>query len=181
MKGMVLNGVKAKRLAELSALTALALIIFVIELQIPNLSPIAGVKLGLANIVTVFAVYRYKASETALLLLARILLGSVFAGNPSAVLYSLAGGALCFAGMLLLKKIIPENHLWLCSVFGAVFHNIGQLAMAMLLMKTSAVFVYLPLLMLSGCIAGAFTGLCGQLVLKRLNKRSPSDKKGGRI
>lgn len=158
-------------------LTAVALIIFVVELQIPNLSPIAGVKLGLANIITVFAVYRYKPYEAALMLLARILLGSLFAANPSAVLYSLAGGTLCLAGMLLLRKIIPENHLWLCSLFGAVLHNAGQIAAAMLLMRTAAVLAYFPLLTLSGCIAGAFTGLCGQLVLKRLRK-SPSDKKG---
>lgn len=161
---------KIKRLTELSLLTAIALIIFVIELQIPNLSPIAGVKLGLANIITVYAVYRYRWSEAALILLARIFLGSLFSSNPSAILYSLSGGFICLLGMLLLKKIIPENHLWLCSVFGAVLHNIGQIAAAVLIMRTSAVLLYLPPLILSGCIAGALTGFAAQLVLKRMSK-----------
>lgn len=160
---------KIKRLTELSLLTALALIIFVIELQIPNLSPIAGIKLGLANIITVYAVYRYRWREAALILLARILLGSLFTSNPSAVIYSLSGGFLCLLGMLLLKKIIPVNHLWLCSVFGAVLHNIGQIAAAVSIMRTTAVLLYLPPLILSGCTAGALTGLAAQLVLKRIS------------
>lgn len=172
---------KTKRLTELSLLTAISLIIFVIELQIPNLSPIAGVKLGLANIITVYAVYRCKWSETALILLARILLGALFTSNPSAIIYSLSGGFLCLLGMLLLKKIIPIKHLWLCSVLGAVLHNIGQLAAACLVMKTGAVWVYLPPLILSGCIAGALTGLSAQLVLNRTEKRRINDgKKGGK-
>lgn len=162
---------KTKRLTELSILTAISLIIFIIELQIPNLSPIAGVKLGLANIITVYAVYRYKWSETALMLLARILLGALFTSNPSAIVYSLSGGFLCLSGMLLLKKIIPIKHLWLCSVFGAVLHNAGQLTAASLVMGTGTVWFYLPPLVLSGCIAGALTGLSAQLVLKRMKRK----------
>lgn len=152
-------------------MTAVALIIFVIELQIPNLSPIAGVKLGLANIVTVCGVYRCKWWEIFLVLFVRIILGSFFCGNPSAVLYSLAGGILCLLGMLLLKRIIPKNHLWICSVLGAVLHNVGQIFAAVLLMNTTSVIAYLPFLLVSGCIAGAFTGMCAQLLLKRIDKK----------
>ncbi len=161
---------KIRRMTELALLTAIALIIYVVELQIPNLSPVAGVKLGLANIITVYAVYRFKWSETALMLLARLLLGTLFSSNPSALLYSLSGGTFCLLGMLLLKKIIPINRLWLCSVFGAVLHNLGQLTAASLIMKTAAVWLYLPPLVLSGCIAGALTGLAAQLVIKRTEK-----------
>lgn len=161
---------RLRRLTELSLLTAVALIIFVVELQFPNISPIAGVKLGLANIITVFGVYRYKSGEIMLVLLARILLGSFFSSNPSAILYSLAGGALCLLGMLLLKRVIPENHLWICSVLGAVFHNIGQILTAFFIMG-AAVFWYLPFLLVSGCIAGAITGLCAQIIIKRLRKK----------
>ena len=153
-------------------MTAIALIIFVVELQIPNLSPVAGIKLGLANIITVYGVYRYKWWEISLILLARIVLGSFFCGNPSAILYSLSGGVLCLLGMLLLKKIIPPDRLWICSVLGAVLHNIGQITMAVILMQTFAVAAYLPFLTVSGCIAGAFTGMCGQLLLNRLDKRT---------
>lgn len=162
---------KIKRLTELALLTAISLIIFVVELQIPNLSPIAGVKLGLANIITVYAVYHYRWSETALILLARILLGTFFTANPSAVIYSLCGGFCCLAGMLPLKKIIPQSHLWLCSVFGAVLHNFGQLLAAMFVMRSAAVFAYFPPLVLSGCIAGALTGMAAQLVLNRIDPK----------
>lgn len=162
---------KVKRLAELALLTALALIIFVVELQIPSLTPVPGIKLGLANIITVFAVYRYSAGETALVLLARIILGSLFSGNMTAIMYSLAGGVLCLLGMLLLKRVIPEKHMWLCSVFGAVLHNTGQIIVAWAVTGTVWIFGYLPVLVFSGCVAGAFTGLCAQLVVSRFNKR----------
>lgn len=167
---------KIKRLAELSLITAIALIIFTVELYIPNPTPIAGIKLGLANIVTVYGVYRYKAGEIFLVLLARIVLGSLFSSNPSSILYSLAGGALCLLGMLLLKKIIPQNRLWLCSVLGAVLHNAGQILIAFLLMKTAAVFAYLPILTVSGCIAGLFTGICAQILLSKITKIKNKDK-----
>lgn len=163
---------KVKRIAEQALLTALALIIFVVELQIPSLTPIPGIKLGLANIVTVFAVYRYRAGEAALMLLARIILGSLFSGNMMAIMYSLAGGALCLTGMLLLKLVIPIRHLWLCSVFGAVLHNVGQVAVACVVSGTVWIVGYLPVLVLSGCAAGAVTGLCAQLVISRLYKRN---------
>ena len=111
---------KAKRLTELAMLTAVALIIFVVELQIPNPIPIPGVKLGLANVITVFAIYRYKAREVLLIVLCRTILGSVFGGNMMALFYSLAGGILCFLGMLFFKRILSQKYIWLCSIFGAV-------------------------------------------------------------
>lgn len=166
---------KLRRLTELSLLTAAALIIFAVELQFPDISPVAGVKLGLSNIITVFGVYRYRAEEIGLVLLARILLGSIFSSNPSAILYSLAGGVFCLLGMLLLKRVIPENHLWLCSVLGAVFHNVGQILAAYLIMGMSAVFMYLPFLLVSGCIAGAITGLCAQILVKRLRRKGAGE------
>ena len=90
-----------KRLARLAMLTAAALIIFIVELQIPNPFPIPGIKLGLANIITVYAVYRYRAAEVAMLVAVRITLGSVFSGNVMALLYSACGSLFCLAGMLL--------------------------------------------------------------------------------
>ena len=118
---------------QLALLTALALIIFVVELQIPNPFPIPGVKLGLANIITVYAVYHYRAREVFLVVLIRILLGAVFSGNMAAMLYSLAGGMLCLVGMLPLKRLLSEKYLWVLSVLGAVFHIIGQIAAACLI------------------------------------------------
>ena len=158
----------AKRLALLGILTAVALIIFIVELQIPNPFPIPGVKLGLANIVTVYAVYRYRPSEVAMMTGVRILLGSVFSGNIMALLYSACGSLLCLLGMLLLRRVIDEKHLWLASVFGAVLHNTGQMAAALLVTQTPSLLFYYPFLLVSGCLAGLFTGLCTQLILPRI-------------
>lgn len=157
-----------KRLTQLSLLTAMSLILFVIELRFPELVPIPGVKLGLANIVTVYAVYRFRAWETALLVLMRLLLGAMFSGNPSALLYSIIGAAFCLCGMLLLRRVIPQKYLWLSSIFGAVLHNTGQLLAAMLLLRTASVIAYYPILLVSGCIAGCVTGLCAQGIIQRI-------------
>ena len=161
---------KLHTLTKLALLTALALIIFVIELRIPDLTPVPGVKLGLANIITVYAVFRYKPGETAMIVTGRLLLGAMFSGNLSALLYSAAGAALCLAGMLGIRCLIPMQYIWLCSVVGAILHNIGQICAAMLLMQTTAVLAYLPVLLVSGCIAGTFTGLCAQFTVRRMEK-----------
>lgn len=156
-----------RRLTQLAMLTGVALIIFVIELQIPNPFPIPGIKLGLANIITVYAVYRFRAGEVMMIVLCRIFLAAVFSGNMMALAYSFAGSVLCLAGMLMLRKVIDKKHIWIASVFGAVLHNIGQILIAVLVMGTG-VLVYLPFLLVSGCLAGAFTGGCAQIVLRRM-------------
>ncbi len=157
-----------KRLTKLSLLAAVALIIFIIELRIPNLVPIPGVKLGLANIITVYAVYTCKPGEVWLIVLVRLVLGSMFSGTAVSFLYSFAGAVFCLCGMLLLKHVIPKKHIWLASPCGAVFHNVGQITAAILLMRTTAILVYLPVLLFSGILAGLFTGLCAQILVKRL-------------
>ena len=161
---------KVKRLTELSVLTAVALIIFVVELQIPNPFPIPGIKLGLANIITVYAVYRYKPYEAAAITVVRLILGAVFAGNFAALIYSASGAALCLIGMLILRRFIDEKHIWISSVFGALLHNTGQMAAALIITQTPQLLAYYPFLMISGCLAGAFTGLCAQIVISRLKK-----------
>lgn len=158
---------KAKKLAELSMLTAVALIIFIVELQFPDLTPIQGVKLGLANIITVYAVYRYTAKEVFLIVVTRVILGALFSSHISVILYSLTGAMFCLVGMLLLKHIIPKKYLWLCSILGAVLHNTGQTLMAVILMRSVAAAANYPILVFTGCIAGLFTGICAQIVLNR--------------
>lgn len=157
---------KANRLAKLSLLTALALIIFVIELRI-DIIPIPGAKLGLANIITVYAVYKYSAKESFLIVIARVLLGSLFSGNVSALMYSITGALFCLAGMLLVKKIVPMKYIWLSSIIGALLHNTGQMIVAVSVMRSFAVLSVYPFLIITGCIAGAFTGLCAQFLISR--------------
>lgn len=157
-----------KRITQLALLTTIALIIFIVELRIPNLVPIPGVKLGLANIVIVYAMYHCTAKETFMVMITRILLGSIFGGNISSIFYSLGGAVLCLLGMLLFRRVIDQQHIWICSILGAVLHNIGQISVAIIMMKTTAVIAYLPFLLISGCIAGAFTGICAQILIKRV-------------
>ena len=159
---------KAKKLAELSLLTAVATIIFIIELRIPNIIPIPGIKLGLANIITVYAAYRFSAKDVLLIAVARVFLCSLFGGNFSVIIYSLSGSLACLAGMILLRKIIPLEYVWLCSIIGAILHNTGQMAAAIFITRTPAVLAYYPPLIISGSIAGLFTGLCAMFILKRV-------------
>lgn len=160
-----------RKLTKLSLLTAIALIIFIIEMRLPDLSGIPGVKLGLANIITVYALYHFKAYEVAMVVFVRILLGSVFGGNMSAMIYSLSGAVLCLAGMIFLKKIINEKYIWLSSVAGAILHNTGQILAAMAVTRSTAVFAYYPVLVVSGCIAGVFTGICASILIKRVGDK----------
>ena len=159
---------KIKQLTRDALLTAIALTIFMIELHIPALVPIPGVKLGLANIVTVFALFVYTPKDALMILLVRVFLGAVFSGQISTLMYSMAGGLLCFAVLLGMRKILTEKQIWVASIIGAVFHNIGQIIVAILVTSTPGIVVYLPILMVSGVISGAFTGLCTQVLVAKL-------------
>ena len=158
----------AKQLTRDALLCAIALTIFMIEAQIPALVPIPGVKLGLANIVTVFAIFVYGPKDALAILLVRVVLGSIFSGQITTILYSLAGGLLCFCVVVLIRKILTERQIWVASVVGAIFHNIGQVLVAMLITSTWRLIVYLPILMVSGILAGLFTGLCAQFLYGKL-------------
>lgn len=157
---------KTKKLVQLSLLTAIALSIFIVELQIPNPFPFPGIKLGLANIVTLYVIYRYRAKEALLVLMARIILGSVFSGNLMVIIYSLAGGICCFVVMSVLYDKIEEKYIFIVSILGACAHNIGQIIIAIFITKTLVIMMYLPWLLLSAMITGLFIGLCTQYLLQ---------------
>ena len=159
-----------KRLAFMAVLTAAALIIFIVEAQIPPLVPVPGVKLGLANIITLVAMYLLSRKEAGLVLLMRIILGAVFAGSPSTFLFSALGGLLAYAAMCALKGPVPESRMWMISIVAAVAHNIGQLLVCMLVVKTPGIIVYLPVLVISGIITGAFTGIAATYLVKAIRK-----------
>lgn len=160
---------KTRKLTQMALLSAIALTIFVVEAQIPALVPIPGIKLGLANIVTVFAVFTLGSWEAALILCVRIFLGAVFAGNFSTIFYSLAGGGLAILVTILLKRILTVKQLWVAGALGANAHSIGQMAMAVLLTGTPGLMIYLPVMLLCSIITGTFTGLCAQLLVNRGN------------
>lgn len=163
-----------KKLTRMALLTALALIIFIVEAQIPSPVPIPGVKLGLANIVTVYAMFALSPWQALAILLCRVFLGSVFSGQPMTLFYSLGGGLLCWFIMLLLRRVLTKKQIWAASVFGAIFHNAGQIAVAIAITRTPGLVAYLPILTVSGVLTGAFTGLCAQFLLERLDKLGQS-------
>lgn len=151
-----------------AVLTAAALVSFTIEAAIPPLTPIYGIKLGIANVFTLFALYALGTREAAAVLFLRILLGNIFAGQLVSFIYSLTGGLLSFMLMLLLKRFFPLKQMWALSALCAVMHNVGQLAAAALLTSAAEILYYLPILVISGIISGTLTGLCARLVLTRL-------------
>lgn len=153
----------------LACLSAIALTIFMVEAQIPALVPIPGIKLGLANIVTVFAVFALGPAEAASVLFVRVFLGAVFAGNFSTIFYSAAGGACAIAVTILMRKILSHKQLWIAGCLGAIAHSIGQMAMAITLTATPGLAVYLPFMIAVSIVTGTFTGLCAQFLVNRGN------------
>ena len=161
---------KVKKLALLGLLTAIALIIFTVEAQIPAIVPIHGVKLGLANIITVFAVFAIGAKEGVAVLACRVFLGAVFAGNFSTIFYSAAGGACAILATIGLKRILTMKQIWVAGSIGAVAHSIGQMAAAIAITQTVGLIIYLPVLIAISILTGFLTGLCAQTILNRGDK-----------
>lgn len=160
---------KTKRLTKLSLFTTIALVLSLIEYALPPLAPIPGIKLGLANVITLILLDFATPTDAFFVLLARILLASVFAGQAMSLLYSLFGGILCFLAMWFLNWLLQKKYIILTSMIGAIFHNIGQILIAFLLTQTAGIFFYLPILLLSGIVTGLFTGLCAFFAHKSLS------------
>ena len=159
---------KTRKLTTLSMLTAIALTIFMVEAQIPPLTPVPGIKMGLSNIITVFIVFAMGPKEAAAVLFVRIFLGAVFAGNFSTILYSGAGGALAIGVTILARKILTPKQIWIAGILGAIAHSLGQMAVAVAVTLTPGLLAYLPVMILIGIFTGAFTGLCAQFLVERL-------------
>ena len=161
---------RLKKLTLTAALTAAALVMFVLESQLPPLTAIPGIKPGLSNIFTLFTMETLGPGWAFGLFFTRVTLGCVITGQGSAFLYSFAGGLCAYALMLLLRRVLTGDTLWVKSVLCAMAHNTGQLAAAAAIAKTGAVWSYLQVLIPAAILAGTLTGLCTQLVLHRLAK-----------
>ena len=157
---------KTKRLVLLAMLTAVAMILSYVESLLPSVG-IPGVKMGLANIAVIFALFRFGWKEAAALSLVRVLLVSLLFGSVGAMLYSLAGAVLSLAVMELLRRIARFTAVGI-SVAGGVAHNAGQILMAMLILQTKQLLVYLPVLAVSGIAGGVLTGLAAALLIRRI-------------
>lgn len=155
------------RVAYFGVFTALALIFSYVETLIPLQIGIPGVKLGLANLIIVVALYKLNMKEVYTLSVVRVLLAGFLFGNYFSIIYSLAGGLLSVAVMALLKKNGGFSIIGI-SIMGGVFHNLGQLIVAMIVVETYSVAYYFPVLLIAGLITGALIGITAQGMLKRL-------------
>ena len=148
---------------------ALSMILSYFESLIPPLVAVPGVKVGLPNIVMVFMLYKIGWKETAVVSILRVVLVGLLFGTPLSMIYSLVGAALSLNGMIILKKtnlIAPVT----VSVVGGILHNVGQIATACFVMDTAEIAYYLPVLLITGTVAGIIIGYVAGLILKRLEK-----------
>lgn len=159
----------AKNIALCAVLAALALGLSTLEglFPISLLVPLPGVKLGLANIVTVFALYQLGASAALAILLTRCLLGGLFAGNLSAMLFSVLGGLTAMLVMIFLRRL-PKLSVYGVSIGGAAAHNIGQIGAAMIVLGGTAVLGYLPVLLVVSLLTGTLTGFVAGLLFRAM-------------
>lgn len=163
------NNHTAREIALYGLLIALAMVMSFVESMIPIAIPIPGVKLGLANLVTVTGLYLVGIRGTVFVTLLRIVLTGLSFGNPYSMIYSLSGSLVSLCVMAAAKK-----YRWFSlsgiSMLGGIFHNIGQLTFAAWIVHTPGLYYYLPALLISGCVAGMLIGLLGGILTERLRK-----------
>ncbi len=157
---------KTKKLTTLGLSVALALILSYVESLLPPLLAVPGVKVGLPNIVILFLLYRYGWKEAGAVSLVRLLLSAALFSGFAAFFYGLSGAAVSLLGSALLKQTDRFSPLGV-SVAGGVLHNLGQIALAALILDSGYIFAYLPLLLLSGTLAGALVGLLAGILIRR--------------
>lgn len=159
---------KANKIATYGLLVALAFILSYIESLLPTPFPMfPGIKLGLANLVVIAALYTQGAKEALVLSFIRILLSGLIFQGVSMMLFSLAGGAFSWLVMALLKKSKAFSMVGV-SIAGGIAHNIGQIFVAILVVENTVIIGYLPYLLISGVAAGAIIGILGFMIVKRL-------------
>lgn len=163
---------KSTKITYMSLLIAQALVLYIIEGMIPVPFITPGAKLGLANLVTIVAIYTLDSNKEAFAVLAiRILLSTMFGGNLSTLMYSIGGSILSFIAMISIKKILKSRVSIIgISASGAVFHNIGQLLVACIMVKNIGVMLYLPILTIAGIGTGIFVGITANFLLKHMKK-----------
>lgn len=158
-----------KKTAFIGLAISLAMILSFVESQIPAFVAIPGVKVGLPNLVIVFLLYKIGWKESVMVNILRVVLVALLFGNVQTLSFSLAGAALSLLGMILLKKSEKFSPIAV-SIVGGVLHNVGQILAACLWTQTPQIAYYLPILLLSGTIAGIVIGIVGGMLVNRLDK-----------
>ena len=159
---------RAQQVAVSGLLTSLMLVFGLIERQFPLTAAIPGVKLGLANSVLLYSLYMLGVRQSFMLMLLKALMSWLIYTNMNAMFYSLGGGLLSLLVMILLTRVKGVSIIGV-SALGAVFFNIGQILVAVIMLNTPQLIVtYLPILMVSGVITGVLTGIVAQMVMKHI-------------
>ena len=158
-----------RQLVTLSALIAVAMILSYVESMIPAFVAVPGVKVGLSNIATVFALYALGWPYAICVSVVRVFLSALLFGNFVSLIYSLSGAALALLVMILLKKLDRFSSIGI-SVAGGVCHNAGQIIAACIVMETTAIAIYIIPLIISGTIAGVVIGLISGNLVERIKK-----------
>ena len=148
-------------------LIALALVLSYVESRIPAFFAVPGMKLGITNLLVIFALYRMGEKQAVFVNLLRVLLVSLLFGNAMSLSYSLAGAVLSGLVMILLKKT-GRFSMVTVSIAGGIAHNVGQILMAMWMLGTGAILWYLAALWFSGIVAGTVIGIVGAQLVKRI-------------
>ena len=156
-----------KKLCTLAISVSLAMVLSFLESLIPPLVAVPGVKVGISNTVSLFVLYSLGAPSAFLVSVVRVSLSSILCGSTASFIYSFFGAMLSLAVMTIFKKLGFFSMIGV-SVLGGVFHNVGQIMAAMIVMKSGAIVVYLPPLLVSGVIAGILVGLLSGIVLKKV-------------
>lgn len=156
-----------KHIAKIGMMVAVAFVLSYIESMLPLNFGVPGIKAGFSNIVVIFALFSFSPLTTFVIAVVRIILSGLTFGSLSSMLYSLSGGILSFFVMLLLKKT-HKFSIYGISVAGGVFHNIGQILVAMAVLQNSMIVYYLPFLLVAGVVAGMVVGIIGAILVKRL-------------
>lgn len=154
----------------MAVLLAAALIIHTVEAQLPPPVPVAGVRLGLANVITLAALVLIGRREAGALLIMRIILGGIISGNFVGMIYSFCGGVMCFAVEALIIGFFDDGQIWLVSIIGAIAHNVGQIGAAVIITSTPQIAWYLAILIVTGIISGLITGLAAMYVIIHIKK-----------
>lgn len=160
---------KTKRIACLGLFIALAFVLSYVEFLLPLNIGIPGAKVGLANLVVMVALYTLGKKDAALLSFVRVVLVGLTFGNLAMLLYSLAGAILSFLAMLIAKRTKLFSMTGV-SVLGGVFHNVGQIIVAMLVLETGSLLYYLPFLIVIGTISGVVIGLLSGMITARVGR-----------
>ena len=161
------SGKYIRQITTMGMLVALAMVLGFVETLIPINLGIPGMKLGLANIVVVIALFLFDVKTAVVVSILRIILIAMTFGNMSMMFYSIAGASLSLLSMIAVSKI-KSFSLISVSIIGGIMHNVGQIICAAFVVRTNGVFTYLPVLIIAGLVSGALIGIVAGLILVRL-------------